>query len=816
MTNTRLVAMLQIKKLALLLAVVMPVMANATTWYMKPVASGAGDCSTWADACASLNTAVSKIASNADQIWVSKGLYKFSTQVYNNQTSFYAIRIYGGLAGTETDVKYREPLKNVVVFSADTHNDDTSKTAAGVTPSYSNVGANATNRLLAFFNTGVSALSPVNVLDGVTVSGMNLKGIWSGGVMVYNAKAIINDVKFIGNKGHAAGIQVSQPFSNATITKTEFINNYAIDDAAGDVDIKDGGALYVESLGAKATCDICTFTGNKANGAGGAVQVTTGAQLYLTRSGFTSNSSETGAGGALNTSSTGIVDIRSTLFDSNTATASNGGAIAIVDGIANIYSTTFFANNAGNGSGKFGGAVNLGGGTVNTMVDIRYSTFVNNQATGASGKGGAININAAYLGAKLNLSTSFFANNNSTKGANISDMANVNDAGFNVVGYNNVSGAVTGASVYNFTGTSKTLAEPDITKITETTLKDNGGYFKSLKPTVGSVLINAIPNDTPASSIGTTPSNPFASIAQARAVMESYSSYDAGKYFFNINGTTFATYVDKQGYVLVASSDAANLQAANYTQVSTLSLRTDAILNSTIMSKFTTSEIDEVRISSYTGGDRGDFDAVSKDVDVINSLRLFLTLNNPGTNGLWNVIYSSLGKNYMTGSNWAGSSLAADIYRANGDVNGMQWTPSIPKEALIDPGSNQATIQDDLDLWVRASSGYCNGVVKTDQRGLSRSDFVNPNDPNQYGVITDCDVGAFEWNNGYQLDCWDEDGLRPENSLSGGVATVCFSDPNSLTPKALLNNFGSANISMLYGLILITLIRLRRRPINKI
>lgn len=787
------------------MALLLPGVVHAATWYVKPVASGANDCSSWANACATLASAKNKVTSNTDEIWVAAGIYKFSAQVYNDMPGTYALKIYGGFAGTETAVDFRNPKKNVVVFSADTPVDDTG-VVGGVTPSYANVGATATTRILAFFNTGVTSASPVNILDGVTLTGMHLKTTWEGGLLIQNAKAEINNVKFIGNKGHAPGILISQPFSTATITNTEFKNNYSLDDAAGNSAITEGGAIYATSATAVLSCDNCTFTGNRASGTGGAVRVLAGASVNISNSGFTSNIAETGAGGAINTDSSGAVNLVSNLFDSNQALVANGGAIAATAGLLNIESNTFFGNIAG-GTGKFGGAINLGSGAAQAV--IRYSTFMNNTANGSGGKGGAINVNAAYPATKPVISHSLFLNNSSPTGANISDMGSVTDGGYNVIGY---AGAHNTAGTWTKPSSSETLAETTLANIVEVALANNGGMHKSLKQAVNSPLKNKVPNDLVLSPVGTTPTNPFTSIAQARGAMASYSSYKAGKYYFDIAGTTFATYVDKDGYVLVASSDSLVTAAAAYTQVSTLTLRSDSILNSTIMSKFTNSEIDEVRISSYSNGIRGTFDGYSKDPDVISSLSAYNILNNSQNGGSWEVVGSSKALNYFTASCIPSAvTLNNGIYHACGNTDGMHWLPSSSNEAL----TSSTAVKDDLDLWVRSSLGNCNGTVSADQRSLPRSDYVNPNDPNQYGLITDCDVGAFEWNNGYQLDCWNEDGARPENSISGGTASVCFSDPNSLTPKGLLDNFGYTNWMSLMLLSMLGIFRFRRYESTK-
>jgi hypothetical protein len=124
-----------------------------------------------------------------------------------------------------------------------------------------------------------------------------------------------------------------------------------------------------------------------------------------------------------------------------------------------------------------------------------------------------------------------------------------------------------------------------------------------------------------------------------------------------------------------------------------------------------------------------------------------------------------------------------------------------------------------MNLWVRSNNALCNGAISTtDGRGLPRADFVNPNDPGQYGDVHNCDVGAFEYNDGYKYDCYSEDGMRPENyvdfdagSASGsGSHQTCFGgDIFGAAPKALIDNVGSLNYG--YLVLLSFLLAFRRR-----
>jgi hypothetical protein len=86
-----------------------PARAAGVVWYVKPAATGAGDCSSWADACM-LQTALGG-ASSGDEIWVMAGTYT-PTSGTDRAISFQlvnAVATYGGFAGTETLLGDRDP-----------------------------------------------------------------------------------------------------------------------------------------------------------------------------------------------------------------------------------------------------------------------------------------------------------------------------------------------------------------------------------------------------------------------------------------------------------------------------------------------------------------------------------------------------------------------------------------------------------------------------------------------------------------------------------------------------------------------------------
>ncbi len=159
--------------------------------------------------------------------------------------------------------------------------------------------------------------------------------------------------------------------------------------------------------------------------------------------------------------------------------------------------------------------------------------------------------------------------------------------------------------------------------------------------------------------------------------------------------------------------------------------------------------------------------------------------------------------------------IEGEIFNTSVRDDGYILSPSPSSNAESEEGV--ITDVDGADTWVK-NIGLCNGsVTLTDSRGLPRSDFVNPNDPAQQDRgFQNCDIGAFEFNDGYQFDCFDEDGDRPgittEDTSSGqsSEGVVCLGgDLSQLTPSALIDNIGSANFFVLL-LSFIPLVRVRK------
>ena len=158
------------------------------------------------------------------------------------------------------------------------------------------------------------------------------------------------------------------------------INDYKFIDNTADVN---GGAIYIAYGSDNSVINNSVFTGNAANGLGGAIDIVAD-NIAIENSNFTDNHAANG-GAIFVESDSGNTNITNDIFTGNGATQ-DGGAINLFASGVNINETEFYENTAGNN----GGAVYIGGeGTSNTIHD---SVFEDNDA---GSHGGAIDWRAS-------------------------------------------------------------------------------------------------------------------------------------------------------------------------------------------------------------------------------------------------------------------------------------------------------------------------------------------------------------------------------------------------------------------------------------
>lgn len=758
--------MKKISRLLLLLIMALSVssIANAAALYVKTDGNDTKNCSSWADACLTISRAVT-VAVAGDEIRIAKGVYKFSTTLSISGKSLSFIGGYNAAIGKQEGDKFS------TIISGDKDNNDTVDTR-GITVTYSNIVGNNTIK-------AVSLGDGSYTFKHLTFTGF--KGAQAddhGAVIFYknpigvNNTLILNDVALMGNQSYSMGnIMAYAILPNAA--------SIVIDDGWFQNNAGDAGIVTTHQNISSLTISNSVFKDN--------VSINDGVNW------------DRGVGAVWAQSSTSL-KVSNSLFSGNTAT--DGAAAIQADNTLEITNSTFFDN------------VSQGSAAIKTAstTSIRYSTIYSNDGNGAALSGGvqhgSTTANSLLLFANLIL-----ANKKSAVDQNIySEDGTIKDLGYNRLGYVSLS-YVTGTFTKQLTTIYPAKGESDIVV--------GAGYFGGLRDSVkikkAGPAHNIVPNDgIPFYGVGKSADYPFVSIQQAHGALKR-ADYAAGYYYFDLggdydelNGFTytpgngslqFSTYVDKQGYVLIASADAINNTAAAYTTTDALALRSDQMMLQSVLAhaKF---EFNEVRISSYSNGLRGTFDGYSKSSNVVSAIKSFISLPNPAMGGaVWNVTHSSSGINYFTGLSFGQTPLNQQIYHANGE-SGIHWIPTRPNEALLYPGNPDSnstpSFGDSLDLWVRSNSGLCDGSISSvDARGLPKSDRVDSSE-----FAANCDVGSFEFNDYYKIDCADEDGLRQENNYLKAKVGFCISDISDITPKALIDNIGAVTPIHLLLLIL--------------
>jgi hypothetical protein len=294
--------------------------------YVKTI--GAGDCSSWVDACA-LQTALTT-AISGDEIWVAAGKYIPITGT--DRTATFRLKsgvaIYGGFAGTETQRGERNPSVNVTILSGDLNGDD----GAG----FANYSDNAYH--VVFLTGG----GPDTILDGFTVTGGNATlyrdstHAFGGGMLISGSSPTLMNDTFSGNVANYGGAMYIGNGSYPALSNVTFSGNLAGGGFGGGVFNNNGG---------NPTFTNVTFSGNSAGSFGGGIYNTNNSNPTLMNVTFTGNSAV--GGGAIDG---GNPIVRNSLFWGNTAGGSSTSSGAQFYESAPIISDSIVQNGCPGGT----------------------------------------------------------------------------------------------------------------------------------------------------------------------------------------------------------------------------------------------------------------------------------------------------------------------------------------------------------------------------------------------------------------------------------------------------------------------------------
>lgn len=232
--------------------------------FVSANATGTNDGSSWANAYTDLQDALAVSENDGQEIWIAAGRYIPTTT--NNRGIYYVINklnmsLYGGFAGTETQLSDRVVGTNETILSADLQNNDVN--VADFLGSYTNTTRNADNsyRVISITATGNNLL-----LDGLTISDAhNNASASSRGGAIIKEKTVANltlrncIIKDNVGRNDNAGLITEYELTTATngtgalvIENCKFINNmsrwgsalYCFVRANNNVDITVSNTLF--------------------------------------------------------------------------------------------------------------------------------------------------------------------------------------------------------------------------------------------------------------------------------------------------------------------------------------------------------------------------------------------------------------------------------------------------------------------------------------------------------------------------------------------------------------------------------------------
>lgn len=386
------------------LAHTLPTQAATTVIYVTP--GGAGDGSSWANATdliAALNNATPGVGETVE-LWVAAGTYTPTTTDPDLRTATFTLKegvaIYGGFAGTETQLSQRNWVTNVVTLSGDIGTPDD----------------NADNSYHVVTG-GVSGAT----LDGVTITGGKADGGNphgnGGGVYNYSGSPILTNVFISGNEANwgGGGIYTANGGSDPILTNVTLSGNTAaygggiaiqygspklFNTRISDNTASSGGGGGMANMGGSPKLTNVIISGNHAATTGGGMYSENG--MYsesptLTNVSFSSNTSREGGGLFIWSGSPKLTNVR---LSGNSA-SSGGGLFNNTDSSPTLTNVVISGNSATTGGGLFnnsgsslqlingtlsGNSATTGGGMLNagnTSAEIRNSILWGNTAPNA-------------------------------------------------------------------------------------------------------------------------------------------------------------------------------------------------------------------------------------------------------------------------------------------------------------------------------------------------------------------------------------------------------------------------------------------------
>lgn len=287
--------------------------ADAAVLFVKPTPTGAGDCGSWADACA-LTDAINSAASG-DEVWVRAG-------VYGPMRLKDGVKIIGGFAGNEISASQSDPVINITTLD----------------------GGGTHQVVLGLNNPPTTVLRGFHIRNGYAGEGGGGMHLQSSSPTVVSCVFEHNQAFFFGAAVYIRSTQYGAP-PRPRFLNCEFRHN-GEGESRQDVQPFGGGAVFAYQ--GSSTFVNCLFHHNKA-GDGGAI--------ILNRDGFA------------------FAAFINCTFAYNTA-FHNGGAIFDLDGAGTLYNCILWGNVGSLGPGLDDQIYTGSGGTTEVRYsDVQSGWF---------------------------------------------------------------------------------------------------------------------------------------------------------------------------------------------------------------------------------------------------------------------------------------------------------------------------------------------------------------------------------------------------------------------------------------------------------
>jgi uncharacterized repeat protein (TIGR01451 family) len=332
--------------------------------YAAPSALGSGDCSSWDNACP-LQTALAS-ALSGDQIWVQSGVHKPGAARPDTFTLLPGVAVYGGFAGTETQLEQRDWLANRTVLSGDIDNNDPVDLSGVLYDAASIVGSNSFHVVSAG-----SAVTETARLDGFTITAGQANDVYpndrGGGMFNDQGSPVLANLVFSGSAASAYGGGMYNYKGASSFSAVNFVGNQANGGR--------GGGLF--NYQSSAMLERVAFVDNRANGGQGGGMHNYQGSLVIRQALFEANQAALGLGGGMNNESSSPLLVNVTfranladhgggltneassptlvnvLFSGNRAVENGGGMNSHTNSSPLLINTTFSGNAGKDGGGLY-------------------------------------------------------------------------------------------------------------------------------------------------------------------------------------------------------------------------------------------------------------------------------------------------------------------------------------------------------------------------------------------------------------------------------------------------------------------------------